>query len=175
MKPADVERQKILEGYGYKFLRLNRFNVGDNPVLTLDERIRTLISDIDTERQPPSLIEKYQQRQADLETGESKACTKCSSVKSIDEFFDQSLKSGAGGYGRICMTCKGGKKPKRGRSKRRAKVNVQARDEGNRTYLVCPYAEKDECKKLGGRWDAFAKKWYVPDGLDLEAFEKWLK
>jgi hypothetical protein len=28
MKPEDVERQKVLESYGYRFLRLNRFNLG---------------------------------------------------------------------------------------------------------------------------------------------------
>jgi very-short-patch-repair endonuclease len=174
MKPADVERQKILEGYGYKFLRLNRFNLGDNPVLTLDERIRALISDIDTERQAPSLIEKYQQQQTDLETGDSKVCTKCGSVKPIDEFFDSSLKAGAGGHGRMCMSCKGSKKPKRGRSRRRARGNVRLRSGGKRTYLACPYADKGQCKKLGGRWDAFEQKWYVPDGLDLEPFGKWI-
>ena len=26
------------------------------------------------------------------------------------------------------------------------------------TYLNCPYAEKDECKSLGGRWDKDRKK-----------------
>src|SRR5208282_2803338 len=37
MKPEDVERQKVLESYGYRFLRLNRFNLGTDPVRTLDE------------------------------------------------------------------------------------------------------------------------------------------
>jgi hypothetical protein len=27
-----------------------------------------------------------------------------------------------------------------------------------RTYLNCPYAEKDESKSLGGRWDKDRKK-----------------
>jgi hypothetical protein len=39
MKPEDVERQKVLESYGYRFLRLNRFNLGNDPVRTLDERL----------------------------------------------------------------------------------------------------------------------------------------
>lgn len=43
-----------------------------------------------------------------------------------------------------------------------------------RTYLNCPYAEKDECKSLGGRWDKDRKKWYVPEGMDVEPFQKWL-
>lgn len=43
----------------------------------------------------------------------------------------------------------------------------------NRFYLNCPYAEKDECKALGGRWDNDAKKWYVPDDHDKDAFRDW--
>ena len=38
----DVYRQKVLEGYGYKFLRINRFNLGDDPIATLDARLRRL-------------------------------------------------------------------------------------------------------------------------------------
>jgi very-short-patch-repair endonuclease len=33
---ADVYRQKVLEGYGYKFLRLNKFNLGREPIKELD-------------------------------------------------------------------------------------------------------------------------------------------
>lgn len=36
----DVYRQHVLEGYGYKFLRINRFNLGENPIETLDSRIQ---------------------------------------------------------------------------------------------------------------------------------------
>jgi len=42
------------------------------------------------------------------------------------------------------------------------------------TYLTCPYAEKNECKALGARWDADRKKWYVPAGQDLAPFTRWL-
>lgn len=49
-----------------------------------------------------------------------------------------------------------------------------AADEGEKTYLNCPYDDKDECKALGGRWDGDAKKWYVPAGKDTEPFAKWL-
>lgn len=38
----DLEREKSLESYGYKFLRLNRFNLGKDPVATLDYRLRDL-------------------------------------------------------------------------------------------------------------------------------------
>jgi hypothetical protein len=45
---------------------------------------------------------------------------------------------------------------------------------GLKTYLNCPFSEKDECKALGGKWDANAKKWFVPDGTDIGKFERWL-
>jgi hypothetical protein len=32
---------------------------------------------------------------------------------------------------------------------------------GERVYLVVPFAEKEEAKRLGARWDAVAKKWYA--------------
>jgi hypothetical protein len=45
----------------------------------------------------------------------------------------------------------------------------------DRFYLACPYAEKDDCKALGGRWDADLKKWYVPNDTDRELFRRWWK
>jgi len=43
MKDDDVYRQKVLEGYGYKFLRVNKFNLGEDPVKTLDEGLREIV------------------------------------------------------------------------------------------------------------------------------------
>ena len=45
---------------------------------------------------------------------------------------------------------------------------------GERTYLDCPFEDKDECKSLGGKWDGDAKKWYVPAGEDTAPFAKWI-
>ena len=44
----------------------------------------------------------------------------------------------------------------------------------DRTYLAVPYDEKDDAKQLGAKWDRQAKAWYVPAGVDLEAFTPWL-
>ncbi|MCE3263042.1 MAG: hypothetical protein K0R43_2121 [Pseudoduganella sp.] len=41
------------------------------------------------------------------------------------------------------------------------------------TVLNVPYAEKDEAKSLGAKWDATRKKWYVPDGVNAEPFSRW--
>ena len=42
------------------------------------------------------------------------------------------------------------------------------------TYLNCPFAEKDQAKALGARWDKNLKQWYVPADIALEPFKKWL-
>ena len=43
-----------------------------------------------------------------------------------------------------------------------------------RIDLTVPFAEKDEAKRLGARWDGERKVWYVPDGIDATAFGRWL-
>lgn len=43
----------------------------------------------------------------------------------------------------------------------------------SKTYLNVPYAEKDEAKALGAKWDAANKKWYVPATVKLMLFSKW--
>lgn len=42
------------------------------------------------------------------------------------------------------------------------------------TFLNVPYAEKDEARALGARWNPTRKKWYVPDGVDAAPFARWL-
>lgn len=41
--------------------------------------------------------------------------------------------------------------------------------------LKVPFAEKDEAKALGARWDAAIKKWYVPAGVDAAPFARWMQ
>jgi hypothetical protein len=40
--------------------------------------------------------------------------------------------------------------------------------------LRVPYAEKDEAKALGARWDPTRRCWYVPPGLDTKPFQRWI-
>ena len=40
--------------------------------------------------------------------------------------------------------------------------------------LKVPFNEKDQAKSLGARWNAEAKLWYVPQGVDAAPFEKWV-
>ena len=43
-----------------------------------------------------------------------------------------------------------------------------------RINLVTPFAEKDDVKSLGARWDAAKKLWYVVDVTDLAPFMRWI-
>jgi antirestriction protein ArdC/phage/plasmid primase-like uncharacterized protein/Mor family transcriptional regulator len=42
------------------------------------------------------------------------------------------------------------------------------------TYLQVPYKEKAQVKDLGAKWDGKKNAWYVPAGLPLEPFTKWM-
>ncbi|MCS3507518.1 ATP-dependent helicase [Achromobacter sp. JUb104] len=44
---------------------------------------------------------------------------------------------------------------------------------GHRDLKVA-YANRDVVKALGAQWDKTRKVWYVPSGMDLEAFREWL-
>ena len=41
-------------------------------------------------------------------------------------------------------------------------------------YLMCPYADKNGAKKLGARWDPARKQWFVPPGININLFSRWL-
>jgi len=42
-----------------------------------------------------------------------------------------------------------------------------------RVDLRVPYRDKDDAKRLGARWDAVSRLWYVPGDLDPARFERW--
>jgi hypothetical protein len=42
-----------------------------------------------------------------------------------------------------------------------------------RMNLKVPFAEKDQAKKLGARWDAALKVWYIAAGSDPAPFAQW--
>ena len=45
---------------------------------------------------------------------------------------------------------------------------------GDRTYLAVPYPANDAVRQLGAKWDHRAKAWYVPAGVEHDAFKAWL-
>lgn len=42
-----------------------------------------------------------------------------------------------------------------------------------RIDLRVAFAEKDEAKALGARWDSVKRLWYVPAGVDSQLFKRW--
>lgn len=109
-RPEDVERQLVLQSYGYKFIRLNRFNLGSDPIQTISERLNTLIREASKDAAPPS-VKKIIIDADNLADGSSKHCRKCKQVKDKQDFYDEYLSNGKGGFGQICKTCKGPRKP----------------------------------------------------------------
>jgi hypothetical protein len=96
----DVYRQKVLESYGYDFLRLNRFNVGTNPIAFIDERLRALLK---KEELPSPSISSIHDAIEGQQNGDMKECPKCKTLHSLEDFRDSTLTSG---YGRFCKHCK---------------------------------------------------------------------
>ncbi len=97
---GDVYRQKVLESYGYKFLRVNKFNIGKNPIETLDERIAGLVKITKTEN---PLLVSIRETVSGLHNGEMKECPKCKEIRNCSDFKDPTLITG---FGRFCKACK---------------------------------------------------------------------
>lgn len=120
----DVEREAILEGYGYKMIRINRFNVGRDPISVLDERLKAAFEQLESAEYKNGVLhgigEREERDRKGLKEGTHKKCGKCDLIKPIDTFKDASLKSG---YGRTCKSCKRASSSgdsKRGRYRRRS-------------------------------------------------------
>ncbi len=45
---------------------------------------------------------------------------------------------------------------------------------GMRINLKTPFAEKDEAKALGARWDPKKKCWYIQNVANLTPFARWI-
>lgn len=41
--------------------------------------------------------------------------------------------------------------------------------------LNVPFAQKEEAKKLGARWNPERKKWFVPEGVSEMPFKRWIE
>ncbi len=103
MYDGDIERQLILESYGYRFLRINRFNIGAEPVATLSDRLTRLANDVFSGPHSEA-VESLQNQAQGLSSKEMKTCSRCGQIKERAEFFDSTLKAQ---YGRVCQVCKG--------------------------------------------------------------------
>jgi len=119
---GDVERECVLESFGYKMLRINRFNVGRDPVETLDQRLYAMFEQFSQSGEDHQMVSAIKAKTEGLDSGELKTCAKCGQARPIASFRDPSLKSG---IGRNCHACKQDaartsfSRPKRQRRRRR--------------------------------------------------------
>lgn len=104
---ADLERQLTLESYGYRFLRINRFNLGEDPVATMSARLGRLVEIAVGDHPVSASVERVQSQASGLADKSLKMCSRCRQIKEPAQFFDPELGRGAGGFGRICSQCKG--------------------------------------------------------------------
>jgi len=95
-----------LQSYGYKFLRVNRFNLGADPVTTLSDRLAKLVAVVKHGNGNHQVVDRIQRDANALANGDMKFCKKCGKSKPLKAFWDNSLKAGKGGHGRYCGTCK---------------------------------------------------------------------
>jgi len=104
LKEEDIYRQKVLASYGYEFIRLNRFNVGNNPVEYINDKIEKLINGSMIANSAGHDIDAIIRGQAiGLFNGDLKECQSCGNVIPVAEFKDSTLRSGVG---RVCKDCK---------------------------------------------------------------------
>lgn len=102
---SDIERQLTLESYGYKFIRINRFNLGKDPVKTLSDRLFRMV-DTHFQDTTNAVVKNLQNQASSLINKTAKQCSACQQIKEHKDFYDPNLKDGAGGFGRNCLACK---------------------------------------------------------------------
>jgi hypothetical protein len=87
-------------------LRVNRFNLGADPVATLSDRLSKLIESERNGKDDNALVGRIHEDAQALADGKMKYCAKCGQTKPLKAFWDRSLQGGRGGYGRYCLVCK---------------------------------------------------------------------
>ncbi|OGR44161.1 MAG: hypothetical protein A2X35_13275 [Elusimicrobia bacterium GWA2_61_42] len=125
---SDVYREKVLESYGYRFLRINRFNSGKDPIATLNQRITDIVKHGSNEN---NFIANLHHTIESLQNGDMKECPKCKELRSIQDFADPTL---IRGYGRFCKQCKSAPAAKREKFPPKLKIGKL----GSATDRVCP-------------------------------------
>jgi len=96
----DLYREKVIESYGYKFVRINKFNAGNDPIATLDDRLKRIVS---ASSEGQEFLGQLQKAVNGLGDGSMRQCPRCGDIKPLGDFRDPNLQTGSG---RICMKCK---------------------------------------------------------------------
>lgn len=96
----DIYREKVIESYWYKFLRINKFNIWNNPIDILNNRIYELVNG---KKNWSVLINSIHSTINSLQNWDMKECPKCKEIRTLSDFRDDSL---ASKYWRFCSFCK---------------------------------------------------------------------
>lgn len=114
----DIERDHVLESYGYKILRINKFNRGDDPIQTLSDRIADLLRAFDDKGDAliKTVLDNTVAAHEGFKLKTYRHCRKCDQNKPTVEFEDKETKTG---YRRFCKTCTESTKKKKRKSRRR--------------------------------------------------------
>lgn len=54
------------------------------------------------------------------------------------------------------------------------RLNYKPRPAPHRVNLKVPFAEKDQAKALGAKWDNSLKVWYIETDKDMLKFRRWI-
>ena len=106
LTPYDLEREKVLESFGVPMIRLNRFNLGKDPVATIDRMICERLAGLSNGSAPHEVVTKAADEAKEIEeglkAGEYKRCKKCDRDLPLEMFRDSDAKSGLSRYCRDC-------------------------------------------------------------------------
>jgi tetratricopeptide (TPR) repeat protein len=69
LTPEDLEREKVLESFGVQMIRLNKFNLGKDPVATIDGLLRERLDGMNNGRQPHDLVKSVAEKANEIEEG----------------------------------------------------------------------------------------------------------
>jgi AAA domain len=108
LTPGDLEREKVLESFGVQMIRLNRFNLGKDPIATIDGLLRERLEGMLNGGGPHDIVAKAAEEASEIEeglkAGDYKRCKKCDRDLPIEMFRNSSAKSGLGRYCRDCRS-----------------------------------------------------------------------
>lgn len=54
------------------------------------------------------------------------------------------------------------------------RLDYKAKPAPHRMNLKVPFAEKDQAKALGAKWDGHFKAWYIEADMDMLKFRRWI-
>ena len=126
LTPDDLEREKVLESFGVPMIRLNRFNLGKDPVATIDRMIRERLDGLSNGAAPHEVVTKVADEAKEIEeglkAGEYRRCKKCDRDLPLDMFRDPNAKSGVSRY---CRDCKSSSESTSYRSRQRRRYRYR--------------------------------------------------